>query len=127
MNKPTTSTSIPTRALKLEALSKISVSFELFCLASGMEALGEMMDRDAQAICGPRHARGRDRRAPRWGEKKGKIGFHGGKGGIERARRPGFFEKEQPVPRWGGAGWEEWRGEGGLEPRVVHLAARPVV
>ena len=58
MNKLTTSTAIPTRALKLEALSKISASFELFCLASGMEALGEMMDRDAQAICGPRHARG---------------------------------------------------------------------
>ena len=63
MNELTTSTAIPTRALKLEALSKISASFELFCLASGMEALGEMMDRDAQAICGPRHTRGRDRRA----------------------------------------------------------------
>ena len=45
MNKLTTSTAIPTRALKLEALSNISASFELFCLASGMEALGEMMDR----------------------------------------------------------------------------------
>jgi len=70
MNKLTTSTAIPTRALKLEALSKISASFELFCLGSGMEALGEMMDRDAQAICGPRHARGRDRRAHRWGKTK---------------------------------------------------------
>ena len=48
MNKLTTSTAIPTRALKLEALSNISASFELFCLASGMEALGEMMDHDAQ-------------------------------------------------------------------------------
>jgi hypothetical protein len=37
MNKLTTCTAIPTRALKLEALSKISASFELFCLASGME------------------------------------------------------------------------------------------
>jgi hypothetical protein len=70
MNKLTTSTAIPTRALKLEALSKISASFELFCLASGMEALGEMMDHDAQAICGPRHARGRDRRAHRWGKRR---------------------------------------------------------
>ena len=53
MNKSTTSTAIPTRALKLQALSNISASFELFCLASGMEALGEMMDHDAHAICGP--------------------------------------------------------------------------
>ena len=44
MNKLTTSTAIPTRALKLEALANMSASFELFCLASGMEALGEMMD-----------------------------------------------------------------------------------
>ena len=63
MNRPTTSTAIPTRALKFEALANISASFELFCLASGMEALGEMMDHDARAICGPRHARGHDRRA----------------------------------------------------------------
>jgi hypothetical protein len=39
-------------------MANISASFELFCLASSMEALGEMMDHDAQAICGPRHARG---------------------------------------------------------------------
>src|SRR3989442_14397625 len=100
MNKLTTSAAIPTRALKLEALSKISASFELFCLASGMEALGEMMDRDAQAICGPRHARGRDRRAPRWGEKKGKIGFHGGQVGNERARLRGFDGQGQAGPSW---------------------------
>ena len=43
-----------------------------------------MMDHDAQAICGPRHARGRFRRAHRWGKTKGKIGFHGGKVEIER-------------------------------------------
>src|SRR5260370_42008233 len=100
MNELTTSTAIPTRALKLEALSKMSASFELFCLASGMEALGKMMDRDAQIICGPRHARGRDRRARRWGETKGKMGFHGGKGqnGGPRLRR--VVRKEQPGPRW---------------------------
>ena len=87
MNRPTTCTAIPTRALKFEALANMSASFELFCLASGMEAFGEMMDHDARAICGPRHARGHDRRAHRWGKKRGKIGFHGGKVEIER---PGF-------------------------------------
>ena len=87
MKELITSASIPTRALKIEALTNISASFELFCLASGVEALAEMMDRDAQAACGPRHARGRDRRAHRWGKTKGKIGFHGGKVEIER---PGF-------------------------------------
>jgi hypothetical protein len=90
MNKLTTSIAIPTRAVKLEALSNISASFELLCLASGLEALGAMMDHDAQAICGPRHARGRERQAHRWGKTKGKIGFHGGKVDIDRPRLRGF-------------------------------------
>ena len=49
MNKLITSTAVPTRELKLEAIANISASFELLCLASGMEALGEMMEHDAQA------------------------------------------------------------------------------
>ena len=89
MNKLTTFTAIPTRALKLEALSNISASFELFCLASGVKALGEMMDHAAQ-ICGPRHARGRYRQGHRWGKTKANIGFHGGKVEIDRPRLRGF-------------------------------------
>ena len=45
----TTSAAIPTSALKTEALTNISASFELFCLASGVEALAEMMDRESPA------------------------------------------------------------------------------
>jgi hypothetical protein len=47
MSKLTTSTAIPTRALKHEALTNIAASFEFLCVASGIEALGEMMDHDA--------------------------------------------------------------------------------
>ena len=94
MERRTTFTAIPTRAVKLEALANISASFEVFCLAS------EMMDHDAQAACGPRHSRGHARQAHRWGKTKGKIGFHGGKVEIERPRLRGFDGKEQPVPSW---------------------------
>src|SRR5437667_8872314 len=100
MHRFTTSTAIPTRALKLEALSDISASFELFCLASGMEALGEMMDHDAQAICGPRHARGYERQAHLWWTMRGKIRFHGGKVEVERPRLRGLDGRERPVPSW---------------------------
>jgi putative transposase len=122
MNKLTTSTAIPTRELKLEALSNISASFELFCLASGMEALGEMMDHDAQAICGPRHARGHERQAHRWGKTKGKIGFHGGKVEIERPRLRGFDGKEQPVPSWEAAVAEDWLGKWAMNQMLINVA-----
>ena len=70
-----------------------------------------MMDRDAQAICGPRHARGPFRRAHRWGKTKGKIGFHGGNVEIERPRLRSFAGKEQALPSWEAAVAEDWLGE----------------
>jgi putative transposase len=124
MDRFTTSTVVPTRALKLEALSNMSGSFELFCLASGMEALGEMMDHDAQAICGPRHARGDDRQAHRWGKTKGKIGFHGGKVEIERPRLRGFDGKEQALPSWAAAVAEDWLGKWAINQMLINVATR---
>src|SRR5271167_2679482 len=102
MNRPTTSTAVPTRALKLEAL-------------------GEMMDHDAQAVCGPRHARGDDRRAHRWGKTKGKIGFHGGKVEIERPRLRGFDGKEQALPSWEA---EDWLGKWAINQMLINVATR---
>ena len=120
----TTSAAIPTSALKTEALTNISARFELFCLASGVEALVEMMDRDAQAACGPRHARGLDRRAHRWGKTKGKIGFHGGKVEIERPRLRSFEGKEQPVPSWEAAVAEDWLGKWAMNQMLINVATR---
>jgi len=124
MNTFTTSTAVPTRALKLEAMANISASFELFCLASGMEALGEMMDHDAQAICGPRHARGQFRRAHRWGKTKGKIGFHGGNVEIERPRLRSFAGKEQTLPSWEAAVAENWLGKWAMNQMLINVATR---
>jgi hypothetical protein len=124
MNRPTTSTAIPTRALKLEALSNISASFEVFCLTSGMEALVEMMDHDTQAVCGPRHARGDDRQAHRWGKTKGKIGFHGGKVETERPRLRGFDGKEQAVPSWEAAVAEDWLGKWAINQMLINVSTR---
>jgi putative transposase len=65
MRKHSTSTAIPTHALKAEALANMSASFERFCLAAGIETLSEMMEQDATAACGERHERGVRRQAHR--------------------------------------------------------------
>jgi putative transposase len=124
MNKLITSTAVPTRELKLEAIANISASFELLCLASGMEALGEMMEHDAQAICGPRHARGPLRRAHRWGKAKGKIGFHGGNIEIERPRLRSFEGKEQALPSWEASVAEDWLGKWAMNQMLINVATR---
>ena len=69
-----------------KAWEEVSASFDRFCLATGIETLGMMMESDAEAACGPRHARGPGRRGHRWGHTTGKIGFHGGKMAIDRPR-----------------------------------------
>ena len=87
-----------------------------------MEALGEMMDHDAQAICGPRHARGPFRRAHRWGKTKGKIGFHGGQIEIERPRLRGFEGKERALPSWEAAVAEDWLGKWAVNQMLINVA-----
>ena len=74
MQELSTSTAIPTNAIKAEALASMSASFERFCVAAGLEALAEIMEQDALAACGERHERGSRRKAHRWGKTKGKIG-----------------------------------------------------
>jgi hypothetical protein len=81
-----------------KAFEEVTASFERFCLAAGIEALGAMMEKDAEEACGPRHCRSATRRGYRWGRTSGKIGFHGGKIDVERprVRAPGGREVALP-------------------------------
>jgi hypothetical protein len=60
----TTGTALPPAVLSPvgKAMEEVSASFDRFCLAAGMEALGEMMEKDAADACGPRHSRAEARR-----------------------------------------------------------------
>jgi len=89
-----------------------------------MEALAGMMDHDARVICGPRHARGRDRQAHRWGKTKGKIGVHDGRVAIERPRLRGFDGKEQAVPSWEAAVAEDWLGKWAMNQMLINVSTR---
>ena len=48
-----------------EAFAEVWASFDRFCLAAEIEALGTMMEADVTAACGPRHGRDAARRARR--------------------------------------------------------------
>ena len=124
MKKAITSTAIPTHALKSEALAGMTASFERFCLAAGIETLIEMMEQDAEAICGSRHARGEGRQAHRWGRTKGKIGFHGGKVDVERPRVRGLDGEERMLPSWKSAVGENWLGEWAMNQMLIAVSTR---
>lgn len=124
MNRAITSTAIPASALKAQALANMTASFENFCLASGIEALTEMMEDDAAAACGPRHGRGKGRRAHRWGKARGRIGFHGGKVEIDRPRLRGFNGKELALPSWAAAQAEDWLGRWAMNQMLINVSTR---
>src|SRR4051794_41563551 len=86
-----------------EAFAEVRASFDRFCLAAGIEALGTMMEADVTAACGPRHGRDAARRAHRWGRTRGRIGFHGGKNQGAGPRGPGVDGPEGTNPSWGTA------------------------
>src|SRR4051812_1532505 len=105
------------------ALEEMTASFERFCLAAGLEALGALMEADATALCGPRHGRGSGRRAQRWGQTEGPIGFHGGKVAVPRPRlRQGG--QEVTLPSWERAVAEDWLGRWAMNLMLVGVSTR---
>ena len=62
------------------------MSVDRFCLLAGIEALDEMLAADAEALCGPPHARGSERRGHRWGTTTSELAFQGARVKIVRPR-----------------------------------------
>ena len=122
----TTATALPPEILRPvgKAWEEVSASFDRFCLAAGIEALGTMLERDAQEACGPRHARGEARRGHRWGRTQGKIGFHGGKVEVERPRVRDFAGKELVLSSWEQAVAEDWLGKWAMNLMLINVSTR---
>jgi hypothetical protein len=113
----TTATALPPLVLEPvlgsvdKAFEDVTVSFDRFCLTAGIKALGEMMEKDAQEACGPRHSRSQERSGYRWGRTRGKIAFHAGKVEIERPRVRDFAGRELVLPSWENGTAEDWLGK----------------
>ncbi|UGY16928.1 IS256 family transposase [Bradyrhizobium septentrionale] len=107
-----------------EAFAEVRASFDRFCLAAGIEALGTMMEADVTAACGPRHGRDAARRAHRWGRTQGRIGFHGGKIEVERPRVRGVDGGEVTIPSWETAAQEDWLGRWAMNLMLINVSTR---
>jgi transposase-like protein len=107
-----------------EAFAEVKRSFETFCLTAGIEALGAMMEADVEAACGPRHVRVAKRRAHRWGNARGRIGFHGGKVEVERPRVRDVDGHEVAIPSWQTATCEDWLGRWAMNLMLINVSTR---
>jgi hypothetical protein len=107
-----------------KAWDEVSASFDRFCLAAGVDALGAMMEKDAEEVCGARHARGEGRRGHRWGRTQGKIGFHAGKVSVERPRVRDLAGRELSLPSWDRAVAEGWLGKWAMNLMLINVSTR---
>ena len=83
-----------------DAMDAVRLSVDRFCLLAGVEALAEMMEEGATAVCGARHRRHADRRGWRWGTATSEIGYHGGKVKVTRPRVRDRAGKEVSLESW---------------------------
>ena len=82
------------------AFEDLQISVDRFCLLAGVEALGEMLAEDAEALCGPRHARSAERLAHRWGTADSELAWQGGKIKVTRPRVRDLSGKEMKLASW---------------------------
>src|SRR3990172_3839323 len=108
MLNSTTATRIPHFASIEVAWQDVNSSFERFCLTAGIGAIEHMLCEDAQQLAGAPHSRGGGRVGHRWGETKGKIGFHGGNVTVHRPRVRSYEGHEIALPTWTAAQAEDW-------------------
>jgi len=107
-----------------KAWDEVSASFDRFCLAAGIDALGAMMEKDAEEACGARHARSEERRGHRWGRTQGKLGFHAGKVTVERPRVRDLAGQELSLPSWDRAVAEDWLGKWAMNLMLINVSTR---
>jgi putative transposase len=107
-----------------KAWDEVSASFDRFCLAAGVDALGAMMEKDAEEACGARHVRSEGRRGHRWGRTQGKIGFHAGKVAVERPRVRDLAGQELVLPSWDRAVAEDWLGKWAMNLMLINVSTR---
>jgi len=107
-----------------EALDAVRQSVERFCLLAGIEALAEMMEADATAICGARHRRHGARRGYRWGRTQSQIGYHGGRVKVTRPRVRDRAGKEVGLESWQALRDGELLLEWALNLMVLNVSTR---
>lgn len=108
-----------------QAFQDVRQSFHKFCLVAGMEALQELMEKDAAEICGDRYQRHDGRKGRRWGTLKGHAAFHGGRVAIDRPRlRSADGKREVELPSWEAAISEDLLGQWAMNQMLINVSTR---
>ena len=106
------------------AFEEVQSSFDKFCLIAGIEALQELLQEEASAVCGDRHQRHEGRQGRRWGKTRSQVAFHGGRVEIERPRVRSCEGQGTGVPSWEAAVAEDWLGKWAMNQMLINVSTR---
>jgi len=107
------------------AFEAVRSSFDKVCLIAGIEALQELLQEEASAVCGERHQRHDGRQGRRWGETRSQVAFHGGRIGVDRPRvRSREGQQELVLPSWAAAQDEDWLGQWAMNQMLINVSTR---
>jgi len=94
-----------------EAFADVRDSFDRFCLISGIEAMEQMLEEDANELCGDRHARNSERQGHRLRNCRRPDWFSWGQDEGQAATGARQGQKEIPLPSWSAAQEQDWLGQ----------------
>lgn len=95
-----------------------------FVVDAGLAALAELLEDERTAVCGPRHARQKGRRAYRAGHAPGELVMGGRRLSTERPRARTITGEEVELPSWRFFSEEDPLAERALEQMLVGVSTR---
>jgi putative transposase len=120
-NKKQTNSSAPQRSLRLASV--IRQNLYEFVIQQGMQALDAMLEQDLEVLCGPKHKRGSEHEALRWGGTEGRL-VMGGRRVITRRPRARKDGREVVLPTWSQFADEDPLSRRTMEQMVVGVSTR---
>ena len=98
-----------------EILVRAGEELRELVMSTGLQVFDAMLEEDREALCGPRSAPSRERRAYRHGYDRGRVVLGGRKVTISKPRVRDVEGREVALPSW-----EEMRGEDPLSSRMLN-------
>lgn len=95
-----------------------------FVVDAGLAAVAELLEQERTAICGPRHARQKGRRAYRAGHARGELVMGGRRVSTSRPRARSVDGDELELPSWSFFAEEDPLTERALEQMLVGVSTR---
>lgn len=95
-----------------------------FVIATGLDALTELLEQERVTACGPRHARDPERTAYRAGHAPGELVMGGRRVGVRRPRARTTDNQEVMLPSWTQFSAEDPLGERAVEQMVLGVSTR---